>query len=87
MKVFNIVIPKNDPLTNYEIWKYARKLGIPHFRTVCILNTLPAAVKSNECGIVNLNRDLIGWCTGNGETCESILILMVKSLHWKYKSI
>ncbi len=56
MKVFNIVIPKNDPLTNYEIWKYARKLGIPHFRTVCMLNTLPTAVKSNECGIVNLNK-------------------------------
>ena len=56
MKVFNIVIPKNNPLTNYEIWKYAQKLGIPYFRTVCMLNTLPAALESNECGIVNLNK-------------------------------
>ena len=56
MKIFNIDIPKQDPLTNYEIWKYTRKLGIPHFRTVCMLNTLPTAVETNECGIVNLNK-------------------------------
>ncbi len=56
MRIFNTVITKHDPLTNYEIWKYARKLGIPHFRTVCMLNTLPVVVKFNECGIVNLNK-------------------------------
>ena len=55
MKIFNIDIPQNNPLTNYEIWKYARELGIPHFRTVRMLNALPPKVEPVECGIVNLN--------------------------------
>ena len=55
MKIFNIDIPQNNPLTNYEIWKYVRELNIPHFRTVCMLNALSPKVELVECGIVNLN--------------------------------
>ncbi len=56
MKIFNVVIPTHTPLTNYDIWMYVRKIGIPYFRRVCMLNELPDKVNNNECGIVNLNK-------------------------------
>ena len=55
MRIFNINIQHKNPLTNYEIWKYARELDILHFRTVCMLNALPPKVEPIECGIVNFS--------------------------------
>ena len=56
MKVFNTLIPNDIPLTNYKIWEYARKLEIPYFRIVTMLDNLPTKVNNSECGIVNLNK-------------------------------
>ena len=56
MKVFNILIPNDIPLTNYKIWEYAHKLEIPYFRIVAMLDNLPTKVNNSECGIVNLNK-------------------------------
>ena len=56
MRVFNVTIPTVVPLTNYDIWRYVRELGIPSFRTVCMLDNLPSKENKSECGIVNLNK-------------------------------
>ena len=59
MRIFNVIIPSNKALTNYDIWQYAQELGISSLKTVCMLDDLPTkACKSNEecCGIVNLNK-------------------------------
>ena len=34
MKVFNVNIPSNKALTNYDIWQYARELDISSLNTV-----------------------------------------------------
>lgn len=54
MNVFNITIP-NKSLTNIELVQYAKQLKITHFRGVFMRDQLPAKIKKNECGIVNLN--------------------------------
>ncbi len=56
MEIFNVVIPNSTALTNYDIWMYARKIGISYFTRVCMLNELPNTMKYNECGIVNFNK-------------------------------
>ena len=58
MRAFNVTIPNHHPLTNYDIWRYARELGISSLRTVCMLDDLPSKAykNNNECGIVNLNK-------------------------------
>ena len=56
MRVFNVIIPDEEPLTNYDIWRYVRKIRIPYFKRVCMLNELPKAAKFRECSIVNLNK-------------------------------
>ena len=76
MKVFNVNIPSNKALTNYDIWQYARELDISSLNTVCMLDDLPPkACKSNEeCGIVNLNKTgekgshwVAYWLSDNGK--------------------
>ena len=60
MRIFNVTIPSNKALTNYDIWQYAQELGISSLKTVCMLDDLPLkACKGNEecCGIVNLNKN------------------------------
>ena len=57
MRVFNVNIPNNKALTNYDIWRYAEELGISSLKTVCMLDDLPLKTcKNGECGIVNLNK-------------------------------
>ena len=56
MKVFNTLIPNDILLTNNEIWEYARKLELPYFRIVAMMDNLPTKVNNSECGIVNLNK-------------------------------
>ena len=59
MRIFNVVIPSNKALTNYDILQYAQELGISSLKTVCMLDDLPLKTcKSNKecCGIVNLNK-------------------------------
>ena len=41
MRIFNVTIPSNKALTNYDIWQYAQELGISSLKTVCMLDDLP----------------------------------------------
>ena len=45
----------NKPLSNLELLEAARKLRIPNFRGVNLLDTLPKRAKRKECGILNLD--------------------------------
>ena len=54
MDVFGIYIP-NKVLTNYDLYEYAARLKIPHFRGVFMRDTLPKTPHNIECAIVNLN--------------------------------
>ena len=56
MRVFNVIIPDEKPLTNYDIWRYITKIRIPYFKRVYMLNELPKTAKFRECGIVNLYK-------------------------------
>ena len=58
MRIFNVTIPSNKALTNYDIWQCAQELGTSSLKTVCMLDDLPSkSCKSNdECSIVNLNK-------------------------------
>ena len=56
MRVFNVVIPNQTPLTNFKIWEYAWKIKLSYLLAVCMLDELPKKVKKLECGIVNLNE-------------------------------
>ena len=55
MRIYNINIPNNKSLTNFDLEKYAELLGIYHFRGVFMRDTLPAKSYKKECGIVNFN--------------------------------
>lgn len=49
------MIPRK-PLDNYELMRYARDLGIPHFRGVFMRDSLPRTLpRKYESGIVNLD--------------------------------
>ena len=54
MDVFGEYIP-NRSLTNYDLYEYIEKLGIPNCRGVYMRNELPKLPHKIECGIVNLN--------------------------------
>jgi len=55
MRVFELVIPSEQGLTNFELAQYIRELRVPHFRGVFMRDELPPQVKPLECGVVNLN--------------------------------
>lgn len=42
-------------LTNIELKKFASILKIPYFRGIFMSNDLPKSIRTNECGIVNLD--------------------------------
>lgn len=53
------------PLTNYDLLKYAKKLKIPNFRGVYMLDELPRRAKAKERAVINLaSGDSEGthWC-------------------------
>lgn len=57
MKVFELVIPADRGLTNFDLDHYIKILNVPHFRGVFMCDELPPQVnKSLECGIMNFNR-------------------------------
>ena len=61
MKVFELDIPSDRALTNFDLSSYIEKLRVPHFRGVYMRNTLPKTPKCVECCIKNLNTsDEIG---------------------------
>lgn len=46
------------PLTNIDILKYAKLLGIPYFRGVFMRNKLPSKIRKYETGVINLDDDV-----------------------------
>ena len=55
MKVYEVDIPSDKALTNFDILYYVNLLKIPHFRGVFMRDELPKYVESTECGIMNFN--------------------------------
>ena len=56
--MYGLNIPDSEGLTNLDLAKYARELGIEHFRGVFMRDTLPRQgipPHHRECGIMNLN--------------------------------
>ena len=54
ISIKNVTLP-NKPLNTFELVDAARKLKIPYFRGVFLLDTLPRKPNKKECGIVNLD--------------------------------
>ena len=52
ISIKNIRLP-NKPLNNFELEDAVKKLKIPSFRVVFLLDTLP---NKKECGIVNFDK-------------------------------
>ena len=46
----------NKPLSNFELEDAAKRLKIPSFRGVLLLDTLPKKPNKQECGIVNFDK-------------------------------
>ena len=55
MKVYELDIPSDKALTNFDILNYVSLLKIPHFRGVFMRDELPKEVESTECGVMNFN--------------------------------
>ena len=56
MKVFELDIPSDRGLTNFDLISYIKKLGVPYFRGVFMCNELPDKKCLVECGIMNFNK-------------------------------
>ena len=50
------VILLNKPLNNFELEDAVKKLKIPSFRGVFLLDMLPKKPNKKECGIVNFDK-------------------------------
>ena len=55
ISIKNIMLP-NKPLSNFGLEDAAKKLKIPSFRGVFLLDTLPRKPNNKECGIVNFDK-------------------------------
>ena len=55
ISIKNAILP-NKPLSNFELEDAAKKLKIPYFRGVFLLDTLPRKSNNKECGIVNFDK-------------------------------
>ena len=55
MRVYELDIPSDKALTNFDILNYVSLLKIPHFRGVFMRDELPKEVESTECGVMNFN--------------------------------
>ena len=51
----NVILP-NKPLNNFELEDAVKKLKIPSFRGVFLLDTLPKKPNKKECCIVNFDK-------------------------------
>ena len=63
ISIKNVILP-NKPLSNFELEDAAKKLKIPSFRGVFLLDTLPKKPNKKECGIVNFDKS-----SGPGTHC------------------
>ena len=86
ISIKNIILP-NKPLNNFELGDVVKKLKIPCFRGVFLLDTLPKKPNKKECGIVNFDRsggsERIGLLGIKMVKLKSILIVMVCNLRPK----
>ena len=55
ISIENIRLP-NKPLNNFELEDTLKKLKIPSFRGVFLLDTLPKKPNKKECSIVNFDK-------------------------------
>ena len=55
ISIKNVILP-NKPLNNFELEDAVKKLKIPSFRGVFLLDTLPKKPNKKECGIVNFDK-------------------------------
>ena len=55
ISIKNVILP-NKPLSNFELEDAVKKLKIPFFRGVFLLDTLPKKPNKKECGIVNFDK-------------------------------
>ena len=55
ISIRNIMLP-NKPLNNFELEDAPKKLKIPNFRGVFLLDMLPKKPNKKECGIVNFDK-------------------------------
>ena len=55
ISIKNVILP-NKPLSNFELEDEVKKLQIPSFRGVLLLDTLPKKPNKKECGIVNFDK-------------------------------
>ena len=56
MKVFELDIPSERGLTNFDLISCIEKLKVPYFRGVFMRDELPSRKHIIECGIMNLNK-------------------------------
>ena len=56
MKVFELDIPSERGLTNFDLISYIEKLKVPYFRGVFMRDELTSRKHIIECGIMNLNK-------------------------------
>ena len=55
ISIKNVILP-NKPLSNFDLENAVKKLKIPYFRGVFLLDTLPRKPYKKECGIVNFDK-------------------------------
>ena len=55
ISIENVFLP-NKPLSNFELEDAAKRLKIPSFRGVFLLDTLPKKPNKKQCGIVNFDK-------------------------------
>ena len=55
MKVYELDIPSDTALTNFDLIRYINILKVPYFRGVFMKDELPKRIKPLECGIMNFN--------------------------------
>ena len=55
ISIKNVILP-NKPLNIFELEDAAKRLKIPSFRGVFLLDTLPKRPNKKECGIVNFDK-------------------------------
>ena len=55
ISIKNVILP-NKPLSNFELEDVVKRLKIPSFRGVFLLDTLPKKPNKKECGIVNFDQ-------------------------------
>ena len=66
ISVENVMLP-NKPLSNFELEDAAKRLEVPSFKGVFLLDTLPKKPNKKECGIVNFDKSgspgkhLVAW--------------------------